>query len=145
MAPFRFGTILAVNLPGMRSISFRSHNTQELTAKLKYSQASIRTTPYISFESIALISICALDAVLTAFLVSNGLAHEANPLMRPLIEHGIGTFFLVKSFPIFLLVILGEWYKKYNLSFVKKALRTCIAAYVILYFISTGLVNLQPF
>ncbi len=44
----------------------------------------------------AILVLCCLDAVFTLNLIQQGIAVEANPLMKALIEHDLQLFFLIK-------------------------------------------------
>lgn len=103
-----------------------------------------QTTPLtLSSESLALITVCALDAILTIFLVASGMAVEANPFMKYFMECGVGVFCLAKMLPLIPLVGLTEWYRKFNPLFVKKAMQFGVVAYTVFYGISVLMVNMS--
>ncbi|HUV04378.1 MAG TPA: DUF5658 family protein [Armatimonadota bacterium] len=88
----------------------------------------------ISRESLCLIAICLADTLLTIVLVASGLAKEANPLMVYCVDRGYGIFCLVKLGTLIPTVVAAEMYRASNPVFVRRALRTGIAAYLCLYF-----------
>lgn len=84
----------------------------------------------LSRESWRLVAVCIADAVLTAVLLTAGLAQEANPLMAYCLRYGLGTFFLVKIGTVVLAVGTAELYRRHNPAFVARTLKTVTAVYI---------------
>jgi hypothetical protein len=97
----------------------------------------------ISKESLALMSVCIFDTILTIALIVCGYATEANPLMALCFEHGIAVFCLAKLGPLALLVCLAEWYRRQNPEFTRRALLAGTAGYLVMYFIGVAGVNIH--
>ena len=72
-----------------------------------------------------------VDALLTRIHLERGTAHELNPLMNEIIDHGgLTAFFAIKAamtiFPMLVIVIHKEW------AWGRYAVRLCLITYVLL-------------
>lgn len=105
------------------------------------SPATSRTGTTISIENLAIMGICLADLISTMWLLAAGLATEANPLMARLLSCSPLLFCAVKMGTVTCLVIVTEWYKKFNPTFVRRTTRLTIALYLILYFILVFAIN----
>jgi hypothetical protein len=77
----------------------------------------------------------------TIWLVRAGKAIEANPILVPFMQHGIGTFFVAKSMLFIIPLFSLELLRAKRPLFVRKMLRVGIAAYLISYGIGVVHVN----
>lgn len=96
----------------------------------------------IGMESMVMLTICVLDVVSTAWLVTAGLATEANPLMAYLIERSIALFCGVRMATVLALVIAAEIYRRRKPEFVRTVMRFGILTYLLLYVVLLYRVNL---
>jgi hypothetical protein len=96
----------------------------------------------ITWESMVITLICALDLLSTVWLLEAGRATEANPLMAYLLNHSLSLFCGVKMGTVACLVTLAEWYRKYNPVFVRKTMRWTIIGYIVIYFVLVSKINL---
>lgn len=110
--------------------------------KTTQAPAAVQTETAVSFESITVLAICLLDLLSTIWLIAAGLATEANPMMASLMKHSLVLFCGVKMGTALCLVALTEWYRRYNPVFVRKVMRTAIAAYLMLYIVLVFSINL---
>ena len=81
----------------------------------------------------AVLALSLLDAVLTRIHLVRGTAHELNPILRVIIEHGgLPAFFAAKAamtvFPMAIIIIHKEWVLG------RYAARLCLLAYVLISF-----------
>src|SRR5512142_1409053 len=81
----------------------------------------------LSRETAVILAICLADLLTTIWLVRCHGAVEANPLMRPFLDHGLFTFVLAKSFFCLAPLAVLEWARRQHPVFVQTALRTGIA------------------
>lgn len=87
----------------------------------------------ISKESLLIALICSVDLVTTIWLIRTHNAAEANPIMRPILAHGIEAFVLVKlALCVGPLAIL-EYARKHRPRLVRDALRLTIILYLAMY------------
>lgn len=91
-------------------------------------------TSTVSKESLILLAICLVDALLSIVLLATGLAEEANPLMAACLDHGFAVFYLVKMASVVPAVVVAELYRRRNPVFIRRLLRGAIVAYITLYF-----------
>ncbi len=84
-------------------------------------------------ESLALASICFLDMATTLYWVRAGMATESNPLMAAPLAHSEALFVAVKLASFLVPIAVLETLRPIRPEGVVKALRVCIAAYVLLY------------
>lgn len=89
-----------------------------------------------------MLTICVLDVVSTAWLVTVGLATEANPLMAYLIERSMALFCGVRMATVLALVIAAEIYRRRRPEFVRAAMRFGILMYLLIYVVFLFKVNL---
>ena len=83
--------------------------------------------------AVAVLALSLLDAVLTRIHLVRGTAHELNPILRVIIEHGgLPAFFAAKAamtvFPMAIIIIHKEWVLG------RYAARLCLLAYVLISF-----------
>lgn len=71
-----------------------------------------------------------IDLISTAFLYSQGLIEELNPLMRPLLEHHPLTFVMFKAATLIAAYIALQWYRQTDEKFVVKVSAYGGAAYL---------------
>jgi hypothetical protein len=81
----------------------------------------------------AVLILSLVDAVLTRMHLVRGTAHELNPLMNGVIDHGgLTAFFAIKAamtiFPMLIIVIHKEW------AWGRYAARICLVSYILLSF-----------
>lgn len=99
------------------------------------------STMRIARETWLFFGICTLDMVSTAWLLLDGRAHEANPIMRFYVELGVPAFVAIKLLlylaPLYLLEVL----RRYKPGFVLGVLRAGIAGYLLVYGIGVLRVN----
>ena len=107
------------------------------------SQTASRPWIEISRESIIILAVCMLDLLSTVWLLSAGLATEANPLMAHLLDRSLALFCGVKMGTVFCLIALTEWYRKQHPIFVRSVMRFAIAGYLALYTVLLLKVNVS--
>lgn len=95
----------------------------------------------ISRESLALLLICFVDAVVTIALVATGRATEANPLMARFLNYGYGCFFTFKMLTAFVAIAAAEMYSRRNPVFVKRLMLSVTTAYIGIYIAAFLVVN----
>ena len=88
----------------------------------------------VSLESLILAGICIADMVATIILVAMGFACESNPLMAACMRHSVYTFLAVKIASFAPFILICEYYRKKNPVFVRGAMRSAIALYLVAYF-----------
>jgi len=89
-----------------------------------------------------MLTICVLDVISTAWLVTVGLATEANPLMAYLIERSIALFCGVRMATVLALVVAAEIYRRRKPEFVRSVMRVGILAYLLIYVVFLYRVNI---
>lgn len=89
----------------------------------------------ISVEALILLSFCVLDLTSSAWLFHRHLAIEANPLLRPFVEAGIGSFILVKALTFLPGIAYTEWLRRSRPAFALGLLRTAVVAYGVIYLV----------
>ncbi|MCX7993797.1 MAG: DUF5658 family protein [Fimbriimonadales bacterium] len=87
----------------------------------------------ISPESWAIIGLCLADLGFTLWLLSRGLAEEANPLMHHYLGYGVGAFVGVKLILIMAPVIIIEWGLRLRPQTVRRLARAGVYGYISLY------------
>ena len=87
----------------------------------------------LSLESLILAGICIADMIATIVLVALGRASESNPLMAACIRHSVYTFLAVKIASFVPFILICEYYRRRNPVFVRGAMRSAIALYLIAY------------
>ncbi len=92
-------------------------------------------------ESLALLLICFVDAMLTIVLVATGRATEANPLMARCLNYGYGFFFAFKMLTAIVAIAAAEIYRRRNPIFIKRLMQTIVTAYVGIYLTALLVVN----
>jgi hypothetical protein len=95
---------------------------------------SLRLSP----EVLVLGLICTLDMLTTAYWLKNGIATEANPLLRGHAEHGLLSFFLVKLLSFVPALALAEWYGRRRPEFIRPLLRLAGVVYLGVYVALVG-------
>ncbi len=84
-------------------------------------------------EVLIVFVICVVDMISSAVLFHHNLAVEANPLLRPVAEAGMGPFILAKMMTFLPALIAAEWYARKRPEFVQNLLRFAGTAYVAIY------------
>lgn len=93
-----------------------------------------RCTPRaISPEALILLAFCVLDLASSAMLFHRHLAIEANPLLRPFVDAGIGSFVLVKALSFLPGIAYTEWLRRSRPEFARGLLRMAAVAYGVIY------------
>jgi hypothetical protein len=92
----------------------------------------------ISPESGALAAVCLLDTFSSALLFALGMAVEANPLLRPVVEAGLAPFVLLKCTGLLTTVAYLEWVRQSRPRFAVGLLRCGVAGYLALYLLGTA-------
>lgn len=92
---------------------------------------------HIMFESVLLAAITMLDVWWTLYVVRNGFAIEANPLMDWALGHGNGAFVAVKMAYLLPALVVFEYVRGLNASFAKLAANMSVWGYIGLYAIAT--------
>lgn len=87
----------------------------------------------ISVEALILLTFCILDLTSSAWLFHRHLAIEANPLLRPFVEAGIGSFVLVKALSFLPGIAYTEWLRRHRPEFARGLLRMAAVAYGVIY------------
>jgi len=103
--------------------------TPEQQAWLRY---RLPTTP-IRVEVIALVLLCTLDMLTTAWWLHHGMATEANPILKPFAQAGLIPFAVAKTLSFLPAMALAEWYARLRPEFVVPWLRRSFTAYVGIY------------
>jgi hypothetical protein len=93
-------------------------------------------------ETTILALVCLLDTVSTVFLVHQGLAVEANPLLAWTFEQSTATFVAVKIATFALPLAIFEILRRRHSKLVQKGLRVAIVGYLGVYIGLSFLVNL---
>ncbi|MCX7925954.1 MAG: DUF5658 family protein [Fimbriimonadales bacterium] len=88
---------------------------------------------FISVESWAIVALCMADLGLTLWLLSRGLADEANPLMRHYLGYGIGAFVAVKLLLVAAPLVVIEWGLRRRPQTVRRLARAGVWSYIGLY------------
>jgi hypothetical protein len=87
---------------------------------------------YVLPETIALVCVGGFDLIFTIYLLASGQAHEANPLMRNVLDKaGPNGFVLVKALFLAGPLVIAEIARRHKPEFTRWALRFCIVVYVI--------------
>jgi len=107
----------------------------------KAPSAARAVTSAVSKESLILLAICLVDALLSIVLLATGLAEEANPLMARCLDHSFAAFYLVKMASVVPALVAAELYRRHNPVFIRRLLRGAIVAYITLYFSLLFIVN----
>lgn len=105
------------------------HLTPEQERWIRYRLAP---TP-IRWEVVALLALCTLDLLTTLWWLYTGAATEANPLLRPFAEAGLGPFVLAKLATFVPALAAAEWYSRLRPELVVPLLRHGFTAYVCVY------------
>src|SRR5579871_5090942 len=84
----------------------------------------------ISRESMWLGILCLADMLSTVWLVRNGLATEANPILRFYMDRSLTVFVEAKSLLVIGPLIILEWTRRRRPRFVLAMLRMTIALYL---------------
>jgi len=92
----------------------------------------------ISRETLILFAICFLDMMSSAIMFQNGLAVEANPLLRGAADAGFMPFVIAKSLTFVPALMAAEWYRRQRPEFVLPLLRWAAAAYAAIYVLLVG-------
>ncbi len=79
---------------------------------------------------VLLMTIGLVDLVSTAWLHSQGLIRELNPLMNMLMQHGETPFVIIKGLTLIVAWVVLAIYARRDLSFVRRACITGSAAYL---------------
>ena len=97
----------------------------------------------LSRESKILIGICLLDMISTVWLVTSGMAGEANPVMDFYLNTGLFWFILMKSLLVIAPVFVLELLRTRRPRFIRGLLRAGIALYLLCYSLGVWQVNQQ--
>lgn len=97
----------------------------------------------LSRESKILAGICLLDMVSTVWLVTSGLAGEANPVMRFYLDVGLFWFIFAKSLLVIAPVFVLELLRVRSPHFVRGLMRVGILLYLLCYGLSVWQVNMS--
>ncbi len=84
----------------------------------------------MSRESWILTLIVLADTFATYWLITAGLATEANPIMDWFISISWFAFFAVKGATLGLAIVFAEWYRRKKPEFVRSWLRVGIVGYL---------------
>ncbi len=84
---------------------------------------------FLSVESWALFALCMADLALTVWLLSRGLANEANPLMQYYLDYGLGAFVGVKLLLVAAPLIIIEWGLRRRPQTVRRLARAGVYGY----------------
>jgi len=88
---------------------------------------------WLATESCIILGICALDLVVTIWLVRTHRAVEGNPLMSYYLDRGWNVLVEVKLLLVLFPIFVAEWGRRYRPHFVRRMLRLAIAVYVGVY------------
>jgi hypothetical protein len=103
---------------------------------LAYTVKSSFSRPVLP-ETLVLAAICIFDCALTVYLVKQGIAVEANPLLGWSFRFGIAGFVIAKLLwflpPLFIIEALRPKIK----NFARTALRAGIVGYMLIYIVGT--------
>src|SRR5579871_6499510 len=92
---------------------------------------SENTDRYVLPETTALALIGCADLLATIYLIATRRAHEANPLFGPVLDrYGPAGFALAKALLLGVPLVIAEMARRRNPTFVRRALRIGIAAYL---------------
>src|SRR5205807_625655 len=75
------------------------------------------------------------DALSTYVFLHTNVAREANPLLSAAAASSPGLFLFVKLMTFVPAILLAEWYRRINPTFVRRGLRLATAVYLGAYFI----------
>ncbi|MCS6918390.1 MAG: DUF5658 family protein [Fimbriimonadales bacterium] len=92
-----------------------------------------RILGFISVESWAIFALCMADLGLTLWLLSRGLADEANPLMQHYLGYGTGAFVAVKLLLVVAPLVIIEWGLRRRPQTVRRLARAGVWGYIGLY------------
>lgn len=99
---------------------------------------------YVLPETTIVALIGGVDLLSTAYLVTTGQAHEANPLMAAVLQaYGPWGFSFAKFLALAIPLSVAEIARRYRPAFVRAALRVAIAAYVLAYTLAFIRYNLR--
>lgn len=87
----------------------------------------------LSPESWAMMALCLADLGFTVWLLVQGHAEEANPIMRHYLEYGIGAFVAAKLALVAAPLLIIEWGLRYRPHTVRRLARLGVCSYVGLY------------
>lgn len=102
------------------------------------SRALARTEKIVSLESLTLAILCSLDMLTSAYLFQQNLAVEANPLLRPWADAGVGPFLAVKSLTFVPAIAYVEWLRRQRPAFTAGLLRWACGGYLAIYCVPAG-------
>lgn len=88
---------------------------------------------WLAKESCVIIGICALDLLVTIWLVATHRAVEGNPLMSYYLDRGWNVLIAVKLLLVLFPIFIAEWGRRYRPDFVRRMLRLAIVVYVGVY------------
>ena len=89
----------------------------------------------VAWETWVLAGICIADMLSTMYLVRAGKAVEANPLLIPALNRGLGWFLFVKSIYFVIPLAALEFLRTHRPRFVRLMLRAGIAGYMLIYIV----------
>ena len=87
----------------------------------------------VLWESVMLSLVCMADAFWTVLAVNKGLALEANPILSYAIAIGPAVFIAIKVLSFVPGIVAAEYLRFSNERFATLAIRTGLAAYIVLY------------
>jgi hypothetical protein len=82
--------------------------------------------------------VCTLDMISSALLFHQGMAHEANPILRPFAEAGVVPFMVVKFLTYGPSLVVAEWQIRRRPSVFRPLLRVVTAIYIGIYVLGVG-------
>ncbi len=94
-------------------------------------------------ESILLTAFCLADAIATLFLVSQGWATEANPVMAWFLARGANVFMVAKLVSFVPFVVVCEVYRRSRPAAGRRVARIALWGYLSLYVVLVAVVNLR--
>jgi hypothetical protein len=96
-------------------------------------RAATRRSAPVSREAAVLFTICFLDMLSSAVLFHQGLAVEANPLLRPYADAGVLPFMIVKTLTFAPTVLFIDAYGRIRPHFVRPLMRWASVIYLLIY------------
>jgi len=84
-------------------------------------------------EVLVLLAICMMDMLSSAYLFHHGMATEANPVLRPFVEMGVGPFLAAKSLAFLPQLAVAEWYRRRSPRMILPVLRWVAGFYLAIY------------
>ena len=101
-------------------------------------------TMKIAKETWIIMAIGVADLATTILFIQHHGAHEANPLFKRYWEMGLTVFIAAKCALLVGPLVVLEWARRRNPHFVSWALRSAIAAYVVMYGVGYMRLNQPP-